>query len=273
MSGRSRFAKAIVELFGAVFASLSRRQGVRQAGKNRIVLCGERYLMQCSARWVVATALLVAAPAWAADAGYKISQAKMPAPKEIHESIRKLLRDDSIKLLDAKGTVLCELWLARAVPAKATPEQIKNGLTYREVDESAVMGAIRLEQEMTDYRKQKIKPGVYTLRLGFQPMDGDHMGTAPYSEFCLLVPAKLDQKPDLIESKALRELSAKSAGSSHPGVLLLFPAEKPEDTPKLVNKGEDTWVVSVREPVTVDGKKAEGGLGVALTLIGHTTAE
>ena len=40
---------------------------------------------------------------------------------------------------------------------------------------------------------------VYTLRLAYQPMDGDHMGTAPYSEFCLLVGAEMDTKPDLLE--------------------------------------------------------------------------
>ena len=32
-----------------------------------------------------------------------------------------------------------------------------------------------------------------------QPMDGDHMGTAPYNEFCLLIPADKDKKPDLLD--------------------------------------------------------------------------
>src|SRR5205807_6737297 len=102
------------------------------------------------------------------------------------EPIAKLLTDRSIQLLDQKGTPLCELWFRKEVPAKATPEQIKNGLTYRELDETTLLGAIRIDQLMTDYRKQKIKPGVYTLRLGFQPMDGDHMGTAPYNELGLV---------------------------------------------------------------------------------------
>ena len=37
-----------------------------------------------------------------------------------------------------------------------------------------------------------VPPGVYTLRLGYQPQDGDHMGTAPHSEFCLACPAAED---------------------------------------------------------------------------------
>jgi hypothetical protein len=223
--------------------------------------------------WTAVVALLAAASTWAADAKYTIKQAETPAPKELHESIRKLLGDHSVQVLDDKGAVLCELWLRKELPVKATPEQIKNGLTYREVEESSVVGAVRFDQLTTDYRKQKVKPGVYTLRLGFQPMDGDHMGTAPYSEFCLLAPAKLDEKPDLVETKELRELSAKAIGGSHPGVLLLYPGEKSAEEPKLVGKENNTWVLLFREPVTVDGQKAAAGIGFALTVVGHTTAE
>ena len=214
--------------------------------------------------------LLAARPGLAADA-FAIKRGDTPPPKEVQEPIRKLLSAQSIQLLDGKGALICELWFRKDLPVKATPTQVKNGLTYRELEESTVLGAVRYDRQSTDYRKQKIKPGVYTLRLGFQPMDGDHMGTAPNPEFCLLVPAKDDQKPDLIETMQLRELSAKAIGGSHPGVLLLYPTEKPEDTPKLVDKGMDTWVLTVKQPVTAEGMKAE--LGVGLTLIGHSSAE
>jgi hypothetical protein len=205
------------------------------------------------------------------DSKYAIKPASNPAPKELSESIRKLLNDKSLQLVSG-GSVVSELWLRKDLPAKATPEQIKNGLTYRELEESSIVGAVRLEQEWTDYRKQKVKPGVYTLRLGFQPMDGDHMGTAPYPEFCLLVPATIDQKPALMDAKELREVSAKSNGGSHPTVLLLFPNEKPENNPRLENKGDNTWVLMVKAPISVDGKPAAEGIGLGLTLIGQTSA-
>jgi hypothetical protein len=226
-----------------------------------------------SARWIAAVSLLSLSLLWAADAHYSIKATSMSPPKEIHDPIRRLLSEKSIQVLDDKGNSLCELWFCKEVPAKATPEQVKNGLTYRELEESTVLGAVRFNQQASDYRKQKVKPGVYTLRLGFQPMDGDHMGTAPYPEFCLLVPAKLDEKPDIVEAKELRELSAKAIGGSHPGVFLLFPIDKPEDAPKLDNKGSNTWVVTVKEPVTVGGQKVVGSLGIGLTVVGHTTAE
>jgi hypothetical protein len=222
---------------------------------------------------VVVAVFVFAGPVWAADAKYSIKEAKTPVPDKIHEPIRKLLDSRSFQLLDDKGGVVCEVWFRKELPAKATAEQVKNGLTYRELDESTVIGAIRYEQQTTDYRKQKVKPGLYTLRLGFQPMDGDHMGTAPYAEFCLLIPANLDQKPDLIETKELRDLSAKAIGGSHPGVLLLFPNEKPDDKAKLVSKGNDTWVLSWKEPVAVEGVKTPAAIGIGLTLVGQTTAE
>src|SRR5438132_7189075 len=220
-------------------------------------------------------ALLGAALVWTAavaradDAGkYTIKELSSPPPKELREPIRKLLNEKAIQLLTDKGSVLCDVWLRKELPAKATPEQVKNGLTYRELEESTVFGAIRYEQEGTDYRKQKIKPGVYTLRLGFQPMDGDHMGTAPYPEFCLLSPAAEDKKPDPMDPKALHDLSAKASMATHPAVMLLMPNDQPKDKPELAAKEMDTWVVYLKADTA-----AKAPLGLSLTLIGHSTAE
>jgi len=48
---------------------------------------------------------------------------------------------------------------------------------------TTLLGALRVHKTEIDYRKQKLKEGVYTLRLAYQPADGDHMGTAPNAEF------------------------------------------------------------------------------------------
>ena len=47
------------------------------------------------------------------------------------------------QLLDAKDSVLAEVWFCKTINAKATDNQITNGLTYREIPESTVFGAIR----------------------------------------------------------------------------------------------------------------------------------
>jgi hypothetical protein len=201
-------------------------------------------------------------------ASYSIKTAKLSLPRELNHAISALLSDNSIQLSDDKGALVATLWPRKELPAKASAEQVRNGLTYRELDETGVLGAIRLEQGMSDYRQQKIKPGVYTIRLGFQPMDGDHMGTAPYPDFGLLVPAHADAKPEPVSAKELQEMSAKASGGSHPAVFLLFPNPMPEDAPKLIDKGNGTWVLNIKQPVTAAGEKAAIGLG--LTLIGHS---
>src|SRR5262249_14377974 len=135
-----------------------------------------------------ALVLLAAAVTARAQAPYSIKEAKTAPPKELKPAVAKLLDDNAVQLLDSKGTLICEVWFRKEVPAKATPEQVKNGLTLREIPETTVLGALRVHKTMIDYRKQKIKEGAYTLRLAYQPSDGDHMGTAPNNEFCLPVP-------------------------------------------------------------------------------------
>jgi hypothetical protein len=218
--------------------------------------------------WVGTAVLFVAAalPLRAADNAYSIKVVdKSEPPKEIKEPIRQLLGDRCVQLYDAKNELLAEVWFCKAIPAKATDAQVKNGLTYREIPESTVFGAIRFPKQAIDYRKQKVPAGVYTLRLGYQLMDGDHMGTAPYTEFCLLCPAADDKKADNMEAKALHELSAKST-NGHPGVMLLFPGDKDADAPKLANKGDGHWVLMLKQEMKVGDKKATMNIG--LTLIG-----
>jgi hypothetical protein len=210
-----------------------------------------------------AVALVCAAPVLAQGKKYTLKVADADPPKELAEPIRKLLGKKAAQLVDASGTALLEVWLRQGVPVKATEAQVKNGLTYREVPLSTVIGVLRVGKQTYDYRKQKIPAGVYTLRIAVQPMDGDHMGTAPYTEFVLASPAADDKKADLMDAKALHELSAKST-ESHPGVFLLWPGKGATATPKLEPKSDNHWVLVVNLDVTVNGKKATLPLGLVL---------
>jgi hypothetical protein len=127
---------------------------------------------------------------------------------------------------------------------------------------------IKFHQDWTDYRKQKVKAGVYTLRLGYQPADGDHAGSSMYQEFLVAIDAAKDTKPDVIEPKAMVEVSMKSINTGHPAVFMLFPNPKPAAEPKLEAKGNDHWVLFARRDVSVKGKKADGGIGLGITLVG-----
>jgi hypothetical protein len=221
-------------------------------------------------RRTLAAAVLVAL------AGPAVGQDKLtvkvedaPPPKELAEPVRALLDTKAMTVSDGKGKVLLTVWPRKAVEAKAGADPATQG--YGSLEETMVLGAVRFPETWTDYRKQKIKPGVYTLRLGIQPMDGDHMGTAPYNEFGLLAPADLDKKPDPMDPKDLHELSAKSTARKHPGVMLLFPNPKPADKPAVESKPNDTWVLSYQVPVTAGGKKS--ALGFSLVVVGVSMAE
>jgi hypothetical protein len=190
-------------------------------------------------------------------------------PKEIHASIRKLLGKSRVTLRDADGNDLIEIWLRVEVPVEASEVQIKNGLTYREVPVSTVIGAVHVLRDTTDYRKQKIPAGVYTLRIAIQPVSDDHSGKSKYREFCLVCPAADDKSPDLLPERRLHDLSAKVT-EEHPGVFMLFPGKDATATPKLVDKGGGHWVLSVTLPVKSADHKATLPLG--LTIVGHSPA-
>jgi hypothetical protein len=207
---------------------------------------------------------LAAGPALAKEK-YTIKEVKASVPKDVDKAVAELLSEESIQLLDDNGQVLAQVWLRKELPAKATKEQVKNGLTYREIPETTLIGVVQFTQPYTDYRKTTIKAGVYTLRLGFQPQDGDHMGTAPHSEFCLLSAAAKDRKPETMEPKALQELSLTATGSSHPGIMLLFPS-KLVDKPTLTKEENDHFVLRLKRDVKTDKEKAT--IGIGLTLIG-----
>jgi hypothetical protein len=213
---------------------------------------------------------VAAAVARAADVPYAVKVAEGTAPPaEIQEAIGKLLDDHCMQFTTAKGDLVLEIWLRKEIPAKATETQIKNGLTYREVPETTLVGVVRFAKDYTDYRKQKIKAGAYTLRLATQPMDGDHMGTAPHNQFCLLSPAGDDRTPATMTPKSLHEMSAKTT-DNHPGVMLLFPGKGAEATPKVVGKGTGHWVVQFLLDVKVGDQKAQ--LPMSLTVIGVSPA-
>jgi hypothetical protein len=222
-----------------------------------------------SPRWAIVAALVAAWPAVAA-AQYAVKEAETAPPKQLDKAVSDLLGPKSVQFLN-NGEPVAELWFRKEVPVTATPQQLEKGLTYEQIEETTMLGAVRFDKPVTDYRKQKIKPGVYTLRLGLQPMDGDHMGTAPDPYFCLVSPAAEDKKPGPIKDpKDLQDMSAKATAGSHPGVFLLVPTQDPGAEPKLVSTPDKTWVLQKRLEATAKGQK--GALVIGLTLVGVSSA-
>jgi hypothetical protein len=222
-------------------------------------------------RTLATAAVLIAATCAAADTKYTVKVEDTEPPKELGDGVRAVLEPKAMTVTDDKGKVICTVWAAKSLETKATADQAKAGLKYTQLEETTLVGAVKFPEGFRDYRKSNIKPGVYTLRLGIQPEDGDHQGTAPYNEFCLLIPADDDKKPDVLDAETLHQQSNKSTTRKHPGVMLLFPNTEPKETPAVEAKPKEHWVLSYRVPATAGGQKAF--LGFSLVVVGVTMAE
>lgn len=190
------------------------------------------------------------------------------APDSLVEPIRKLLDDKAIVVSNG-DTALMAFWFRKSIPAKATVEQIKNGLTYREIPETTLIAVVMLSKAFIDYRKQEIPAGVYTLRLVFQPDTGDHNGTAPHTEFLLLSPAAADRSSDETDVKSVVEMSKKATGGDHPGVMLLVPDKGEKAEPTLVEK-DSIVAIRCKRTLEANGKDTSLGFGIVVKGISKT---
>ncbi|QDU22918.1 hypothetical protein [Urbifossiella limnaea] len=218
-------------------------------------------------RLLAAALLLLPAAALARpDEPFAAKTEALDPPAALAEPVRTLLSKDALVVRSGDAVVM-RVWFRDVIPVKATPEQLKNGITYREIPEGALVGAIEFPTAFTDFRKQELAAGVYTLRFAVQPDIGDHTGTAPHPDFCLLSPAGKDRSAEPMEVKDLIELSSTVNEGKHPAVLLLFPNFDKAAGPKVVGKGDGVWVATTRRAVAAGATKAS--LGFAVTVAGQ----
>lgn len=197
-----------------------------------------------------------------------LTTAKTDPPKEVAEVVAKLLDKEAITVASDDNALSLILWFRSELTTTASADQIKNGLTYREIAEGTLLGVVKFDKAFTDFRKQEIAAGVYTLRLAVQPDTGDHTDTAPHQDFALLVPAKADETADALEVKAVVKLSLKATGGDHPGVMLLYPHHGKEDKPEVVAQKDGPRCVRLRRAVSNGDTKAT--LGVSLVIDGYS---
>jgi hypothetical protein len=198
----------------------------------------------------------------------KLTTDSQRAPDALAKTIRDVMEEQVCHINDGE-TGLMTVYFRKTISARATAEQIKNGLTYREIPETTLIGAVKLHKAFVDYRKQEIPVGVYTLRLVFQPDTGDHTGTAPHTEFLLLCPASADKSPDETDVKTVVDMSKKATGGDHPGVLLLVPDQGDKAKPALTER-DSTAVLHVRRALDVNGKESSLGFGIVVKGISKT---
>ena len=195
----------------------------------------------CVALWI----LTATAPLPAAELTLKVVD-KEP-PKAVAAAIAGGLQKKAVELLDG-DTPVYEFWFASEVPLQAKPASLPKALDA--VKQATLLGVVSVPKAQRDYRDDELAAGVYTMRFALQPQDGNHLGTAEFTYFAVLVPTRVDTKPDgLPDYKSLVKASSKETTTDHPVILSLRPAPSAEgDLPKLNEPAPEHKSVRVQVP-------------------------
>jgi hypothetical protein len=184
-------------------------------------------------------------------------------PSEIQAPVAAQLETGGVRA-SVDGKTL-DFWWVKGVPVTGAAD-------WANVAEGSVIGAVRIGAAFRDIRGKVIKPGVYTLRYGIQPDNGDHLGVSPHRQFLLLIPAHDDTDPAPQGHDGTVELSKGSIGGSHPGVWSIDPPAAGEQAVLSQHKtdlGHEALIVEV--PATRDGK-SDGVLKFGIVLVGKIEA-
>ena len=190
---------------------------------------------------ILACLIAISVAGWAQSG--KVESLGPLTESKVPEAVRKVLDNKGYRIALADGSVACEIWLRRTVPARTSKEDVP-GAIYPQLAESTLLGVISFPQAATDYRGQAVPSGSYTLRYELLPDDGNHLGVAPNRDFLLLVPAAADANPDAVyKFDPLVDLSRQTSSSKHPAPLSMVQVASGAQ-PSVSKDEEGHWIFS-----------------------------
>lgn len=183
-----------------------------------------------------------------------------PPPSELAPAVRTLLGPGGARVKASPSgapAVTLDFWWVKALQVEAGG----GAPAWQQVEEGALVGAVRLDAAYRDIRGRAIKPGVYTLRYGIQPANGDHLGVSPFREFLLLSPATADTEAKPAGHEGAVDLSKQTIGGSHPAVWSLDPpVAAPTAAPLSARTNDAGFEAIVFEISTTAGRPLRFGL-------------
>lgn len=208
-----------------------------------------------------------------AQESIKVQAEKQAPPSAVGAEILRSLEGQAYRIQDEQGGDFARIWLRQTTPGSEKPGGPKGTIQFPFLADGELLGVLEFAKEGHDYRDQPIAKGVYTMRYGLQPVNGDHLGVSTYRDYVLLLPAAKDKAPAAPARKQLEERSAESAGTSHPASFLLLmapPGSKSEPSVRH-DMEKETW--SVILPLRLQVKGGEPILyPVQLIVIGAAAA-
>lgn len=173
----------------------------------------------------------------------QLSPGPSGAPEGVPPAVAESLSPSSLEVKLGEK-VHAQFWFRKELPTRAGASG-DLGVSYGQLTEGTLVGAVRFERPWADYKNNSVPAGTYTLRYGIQPADGNHMGVSFYRDFLLIIPAGKDPGSSEPGSKELVALSQQSTGTNHPAVLALFPAAKSPSEPQVARNDLDQWMLVV----------------------------
>ncbi len=209
--------------------------------------------------------LLTAAVAQAQEKKVEAFTAAPPADV-LSEEVVEALSPDGVKVSQG-DKVIAEFWFRKDIPAKAGFTPSANVLYPFQPGD--LIGVVRFNSTREDFRNQQFRRGVYTLRYGQQPVDGNHVGTSDTLDFLLLLPGKKDKSVATLDTGKLMNLSAEVTGSTHPAILSMLVAGAEPKPPAVVHYADrELWSLKVALPIKTGGDAKT--LPVEFVIEGHS---
>ena len=186
-------------------------------------------------------------------------------PTGLASGVKDALETQGYRVLDPRGKPLVDVWLRKGAPASAKPSGPKGAILYPVLAEGELLGAVKFASEGRDYRDQAITPGVYTLRYGLQPVNGDHLGVSVNRDYVLLVPAARTPSRPTCPARGSSRGAPKPPARPIPACSCCWrPPEKLPEAPTMVNDETlNTWGAIVSLPLEVKGEAEPRPLGDA----------
>lgn len=187
--------------------------------------------------------LLFLAPAVASADDFKVEAIKDAPPAGVAPEIASDLDGQGYRITDDQGKPFGEIWLRKSVPATDKPAGAKGAIQFPFLAEGELLGVLQLVGEAHDYRDQTIEKGVYTMRYGLQPVNGDHLGVSPFRDYTLLLPAAKDKATAALKRKQLETESSEAAGTTHPAVFFMLSVPPDAPVSMIHDEEKNTWRV------------------------------
>jgi hypothetical protein len=159
-----------------------------------------------------------------------------------------------------------DLWLRKEIAPAGAPKEKQPGVKFENIPEGSFLGAARYHQKHYDFKNKPIPPGLYTVRTGIQPRDGDHLGVSETRDFAILCPPAADRTIAPVATGESVKLSRQVSGTKHPVVLWLKEMEPPpKGLPALVHQEDKDYQVLDFQIPLEPGKPKAVRMGLVLS--------